>query len=90
MPLVQYEQHPNEIVDYPCDWRLPGSVQVSSVTSTVSPAGPTVTGSAPSATRSQTRVANVTADVLYVIDEAVTFSNGEKRVERFEVLGKIN
>ncbi len=30
------------------------------------------------------------ADVLYQVEEVVTFSNGEKRVQEFEVMGKNN
>lgn len=88
MALVRYDQHPSAIVDYPCDWQLPSGVTISSVASTVSPAGPTVSGSAPTTVRSQTRVTSPTADVLYQIEEVVTFSNGEKRVQEFEVMGK--
>lgn len=88
MPLTRYDQHPNAITDYPCDWQLPSGVTISSVASTVAPAGPTVAGSAPTTVRSQTRVTSPAADVLYQVEETVTFSNGEKRVQEFEVMGK--
>lgn len=90
MALVRYDQHPSAVVDYPCDWQLPSGVTISSVSSTVAPAGPTVSGSAPTTTRSQTRVTSPTAEILYQIEEVVTFSNGEKRVQEFEVMGKNN
>ncbi len=90
MALVRYDQHPSAIVDYPCDWTLPTSVTITAVVSTVLPAGPTVSGTFPTTTRSQTRVTSPTADVLYQVEEVVTFSNGEKRVQEFEVMGKNN
>lgn len=88
MALTRYDQHPSAVTDYPCDWVLPSGVTISSVASSVSPVGPTVSGSAPTTARSQTRVTSPTADVLYQIEELVTFSNGEKRVSEFEVMGR--
>lgn len=90
MALPRYEVHPSDITDLPCNWQLPSGVTVSSVAPTVSPAGPTVTGSAPSSTQSQTRFSGGTTDILYQVDEVVTFSNGEKRTSEFEVFVKNN
>lgn len=85
--LLRYEQHPDEVTDYPCTWRLKNGVTVASVVSTIDPVGPTVVGSTPADNMSQTRVSSVVAGTLYQIEEVVTFTNGEVKVEEFEVLG---
>lgn len=87
MALQRYEVALTDIWDFPDNWQLPTGVTISGVSSTVSPAGPTVSGSAPDSDTSQTRftASGGAAGTLYTVSEVVTFSNGEKRTPQFEV-----